>query len=68
MDNTSEMAVFVRVVEAGNFSAAARELRARELRRLFIAAVAWTVDAVARWNTRHAQRGQSATAITSLRK
>ncbi len=27
MDNTSEMAVFVRVVEAGNFSAAARELR-----------------------------------------
>ena len=34
----------------------ARELRARELRRLFIAAVAWTVNAVARWNTRHAQR------------
>ncbi len=34
----------------------ARDLRARELRRLFIAAVAWTVDAVARWNTRHAQR------------
>ena len=27
MDNTSEMGVFVRVVEAGNFSAAARELR-----------------------------------------
>ena len=27
MDNTSEMAVFVRVVEARNFSAAARELR-----------------------------------------
>ena len=34
----------------------ARDLRARELRRLFIAAVAWTVNAVARWNTRHAQR------------
>ncbi len=34
----------------------ARVLRARELRRLFIAAVAWTVNAVARWNTRHAQR------------
>ena len=34
----------------------ARDLRARELRRLFIAAVAWTVDAVARWNRRHAQR------------
>ena len=31
----------------------ARDLRARELRRLFIAAVAWTVNAVARWNTRH---------------
>ncbi len=27
MDNTNEMAVFVRVVEAGNFSGAARELR-----------------------------------------
>ena len=27
MDNTNEMAVFVRVVEAGNFSAAVRELR-----------------------------------------
>ncbi len=27
MENTSEMAVFVRVVEAGNFSASARELR-----------------------------------------
>ncbi len=27
MDDTNEMAVFVRVVEAGNFSAAARELR-----------------------------------------
>ena len=34
----------------------ARDLRSRELRRLFIAAVAWTVNAVARWNTRHAQR------------
>ncbi len=34
----------------------ARDLRARELRRLFIAAVAWTVDAVARWITRHGQR------------
>ena len=34
----------------------ARDLRARELRRLFIAAVAWTVDAVARWNRRHRQR------------
>ena len=34
----------------------ARDLRARELRRLFIAAVAWTVNAVARWITRHAQR------------
>ncbi len=34
----------------------AHDLRARELRRLFIAAVAWTVNAVARWNTRHAQR------------
>ena len=31
-------------------------LRSRELRRLFIAAVAWTVNAVARWNTRHGQR------------
>ncbi len=31
-------------------------LSSRELRRLFIAAVAWTVNAVARWNTRHAQR------------
>ena len=34
----------------------ARVLRGRELRRLFIAAVAWTVNAVARWNTRHGQR------------
>ena len=34
----------------------ARVLCARELRHLFIAAVAWTVNAVARWNTRHAQR------------
>ncbi len=34
----------------------ARVLRGRELRRLFIAAVAWSVNAVARWNTRHAQR------------
>ncbi len=34
----------------------ARVLRSRELRRLFIAAVAWIVNAVARWNTRHAQR------------
>ena len=34
----------------------ARDLRARELRRLFIAAVAWTVDAAARWNTRLRQR------------
>jgi len=31
-------------------------LRSRELRRLFIAAVTWTVNAVARWNTRHGQR------------
>ncbi len=31
-------------------------LRSRELRRLFIAAVAWTVNAVVRWNTRHGQR------------
>ena len=31
-------------------------LRSRELRRLFVAAVAWTVNAVARWNTRHGQR------------
>ncbi len=31
-------------------------LRSKELRRLFIAAVAWTVNAVARWNTRHGQR------------
>ncbi len=43
-------------------------LRARELRRLFIAAVAWTVNAIARWNTRHVQRGQSATAMPSPRK
>ncbi len=34
----------------------ARALRSRELRRLFIAAVAWTVNAVARWTTRYAQR------------
>ena len=34
----------------------ARDLRSRELRRLFIAAVAWTVNSVARWNTRHGQR------------
>ncbi len=34
----------------------ARVLRGRELRRLFIAAVAWAVNAVARWNTRHGQR------------
>ncbi len=34
----------------------ARDLRAGELRRLFIAAVAWTVDAAARWNRRHGQR------------
>ncbi|MCH8999872.1 MAG: DUF1127 domain-containing protein [Proteobacteria bacterium] len=34
----------------------ARVLRSRELRRLFIAAVAWTVNSVARWNTRHGQR------------
>ncbi len=33
-----------------------RVLRSRELRRLFTAAVAWTVNAVARWNTRHGQR------------
>ncbi len=31
-------------------------LRSREMRRLFIAAVAWTVNAVGRWNTRHGQR------------
>ncbi len=31
-------------------------LRNTELRRLFITAVAWTVNAVARWNTRHGQR------------
>ena len=30
----------------------ARVLRSKELRRLFIAAVAWTVNALARWNTR----------------
>ncbi len=31
-------------------------LRSREPRRLFIAAVAWTINAVARWNTpRHGQ-------------
>ncbi len=34
----------------------ARILRSRELRRLFIAAVAWTVNTVVRWNTRHGQR------------
>ncbi len=34
----------------------ARALQQRELRRLFTAAVAWTVNAVARWNTRHGQR------------
>ncbi len=34
----------------------ARVLRSRELRRLFIAAVDWTVNAVLRWNTRHGQR------------
>ncbi len=34
----------------------ARVLRGRELRRLFIAAVAWAVNAVARRNTRHGQR------------
>ena len=34
----------------------ARVLRSRELRRLFIAAVAWTVNAVVGWNTRHGQR------------
>ena len=34
----------------------ARVLRGRELRRLFIAAGAWTVNAVARWNKRHGQR------------
>ncbi len=34
----------------------ARVLRGRELRRLFIAAVTWTANAVARWNTRHGQR------------
>ena len=34
----------------------ARDLRSRELCRLFMAAVAWTVNAVARWITRHAQR------------
>ncbi len=34
----------------------ARVLRSRELSRLFIAAVAWTVNAVVRWNTRHGQR------------
>ncbi len=34
----------------------ARVLRSRELRRLFIAAVAWTVNSVARCNTRHRQR------------
>ena len=33
----------------------ARVLRSKELRRLFIAAVAWTVNAVVRWNTRHGQ-------------
>ena len=34
----------------------ARVLRSRELRRLFIAAVAWTINSGARWNTRHGQR------------
>ncbi len=34
----------------------ARVLRGRELRRLFTAAVAWTANAVLRWNTRHGQR------------
>ena len=34
----------------------ARVLRSRELRRLFMAAVAWTVNALVRWNTRHGQR------------
>ena len=34
----------------------ARVLRSRELRRLFIAAVAWTVNAVASWNMRRRQR------------
>ena len=34
----------------------ARVLRSRELRCLFMAAMAWTVNAVARWNTRHGQR------------
>ncbi len=38
------------------FAKRARVLRSRELRRLFIAAVAWTVNTVARWNTRHGQR------------
>ncbi len=34
----------------------ARVLRSRELRRLFIAAVAWLVKAVVRWNERQALR------------
>ncbi len=34
----------------------ARVLRSRELRRLFMAAMAWTANAVARWNMRHGQR------------
>ncbi len=34
----------------------ARVLSSRELRRLFIAAVAWTVNAVASWNMRRRQR------------
>ncbi len=34
----------------------ARVLRARELRRLLIAAVTWSVNAIVRWNTRHGQR------------
>ena len=34
----------------------ARAMQQRDLRRLFTAAVAWTVNAVARWNTLHGQR------------
>ena len=33
----------------------ARVLRSRELRPLFMAAVAWAVNALVRWNTRHGQ-------------
>ena len=43
-------------IDALTIANRASVLRRRELRRLFIAAVAWTLNALPRWNTRHERR------------